>query len=473
MRKNLQISLFDIYNGISTSIEEKKPELISLLDDNIDFNSLISYQFYNAFYSYFGRKHKYHLISFIKALILSKLLGFSDSQLITVLKCSSELRDFCQFDKVPDASYFSRFKQRFCSYLAVMFETLVDITEPICREINEKKADYLIYDTTGIELNVAENNPKFFNSKLKQAKAISKGTDYNPYVGVYKLLPECSVSNSSAKQQYINGHYCYALKIGILTNGLGIIRNISFFDDDFKNVHPDIVTHKTDNPGMDKEIGDSISLKPVLSDFFIKHKHLSYKTFIGDSSFDKYDNYTMLKNDFFFSRMCIPLNRRNNKVSNTEFDEFGTPICPLDKTPFTCLGKSGGKNRSLRFKWVCHKSIRQRNKRICICKTPCTSSNYGKCTYTYPDKNIRLYPGIPRNTEHWNNLYKHRVVIERTINLIKDCFGIGSLKTHNTKTVKADLYLAGITQLVGVLLAKALQKPNLFKSVRKLISKVS
>lgn len=163
---------------------EKKPELISLLDDNIDFNSLISYQFYNAFYSYFGRKHKYHLISFIKALILSKLLGFSDSQLITVLKCSSELRDFCQFDKVPDASYFSRFKQRFCSYLAVMFEALVDITEPICRKINEKKADYLIYDTTGIELNVAENNPKFFNSKLKQAKAISKGTDYNPYVGV-------------------------------------------------------------------------------------------------------------------------------------------------------------------------------------------------------------------------------------------------------------------------------------------------
>lgn len=51
-----------------------------------------------------------------------------------------------------------------------MFEALVDLTDPICRKINVKKADYLVYDTTGIELPVAENNPKFFNTKLKAAK---------------------------------------------------------------------------------------------------------------------------------------------------------------------------------------------------------------------------------------------------------------------------------------------------------------
>jgi hypothetical protein len=71
--------------------------------------------------------------------------------------------------------------------------------------------------------------------------------------------------------------------------------------------------------------------------------------------FDSYDNYSMLKNDFHFNRVCIPLNLRNSKKANTSFDEFGTPICPIDKTPFTFLGKSGGKNRSARFKWVCHK----------------------------------------------------------------------------------------------------------------------
>ena len=473
MQKNVQMSLFDIYENISTSIEEKKPELISLLDENIDFDALISHRFYSAFYSFYGRKHKYHLVSFIKALILEKLMGFNDSQLILVLKCSRELRDFCEFDKVPDASYFTRFKQNYGIFIAEMFEALVDITEPICREINEKKADYLIYDTTGIELKVAENNPKFFNTKLRQTKADCKGTSSNPYMSVYKTLPDFSATNPSAKQQYINGHYCYALKTGIVTNGIGIVRHISVFDDSFKAAHPETVTQKSDNPDIDKEIGDSVSLKPVLSDFFGKHKSFYFKTFISDSSFNSYDNYSLLKNDLHFQRACIPLNPRNSKTADDNLDEHGTPVCPIDKTPFIYLGKSGGKNRSERFKWVCQKSVQKGNTRICICDTPCTTSSYGKCTYTYPNKNFRLYPGIPRNTEHWDNLYKHRVVVERTINIFKDSFGISSLKSHNTATVKSDLYLAGITQLVGVLLAKAIHKPKLFKSVRKIVTSVA
>ena len=198
-----------------------------------------------------------------------------------------------------------------------------------------------------------------------------------------------------------------------------------------------------------------------------------YVTDLGDAAFDSYDNYTMLKNDFSFKRVCIPLNNRNSKNSDASFDEHGTPVCPLDKTPFSFLGKSGGENRSLRFKWVCSKSIPCGSTRICTCETPCTASSYGKCTYTYPDKNFRMYPGIPRNTEHWDNLYKHRVYIERTIFLLKDCFGLDSLRTHNTLTIKADVYIAAITQLIGVILAKSLHELKLFKSVRKLIKKVS
>lgn len=94
-----------------------------------------------------------------------------------------------------------------------MFEHLVDITEPICRRINTKKADYLIYDTTGIEANVSENNPKFFSTKLKEAKKLAKGNDgYNPYLGVYSLLPSESKTNPEIRQQYINGHFVMPLK---------------------------------------------------------------------------------------------------------------------------------------------------------------------------------------------------------------------------------------------------------------------
>lgn len=470
-----QTSLFDIYENVNSSFTEKKSELVSLLEKHIDFSSLISYGFYRAFYSSFGRKHKYHLESFIKALIIQKLFAFNyDSQLILVLKCSDDLRNFCGFDKVPDSSYFTRFKQKYCNYLIELFHDLVDITEPICREIDAKKADYLIYDTTGIEPYVAENNPKFLNSKLKEAKKLSKAyPGYNPYTGVYSLLPDTSKADPSARQQYINGHYCYAHKVGVMTNGNGIIRNIAFFDDDFKKAHPNAISRKSDNPDLDKEISDSHSLKPVLTDFFKKHPKLNYSTFLGDAAFDSYDNYNMLKNDFLFKRACIPLNNRNTQNTGTEFDEYGTPVCPLDKTPFTFLGKCGGKNRSTRFKWVCHKSVSCGTKRICTCENPCTPSTYGKCTYTYPDKDFRMYPGIPRNTEHWDNLYKHRVYIERTIFLFKNCFGLDSLRTHNTVTVKADVYLAAITQLIGVILSKSIHELKLFKSVRKLIKKVS
>ena len=464
--------MWDIYNGVSEAIEQHKPQLIRLLEEHIDFDKLIPVSFKLAFYRHMGRKHKYHLESYIRAFVVQKLLGIPrDTLLLSVLRLSAELRDFCGFDKVPDASQLTRFRENYKSYLAEMFEHLVDLTESICREINAKKADYFIYDTTGIELPVAENNPKFFNSKLREAKKLAKSNpNFDPYKAVYAFLPEASRTNPDARQQYINGHFCYATKVGIVTNGLGICRHIAFFDDDFRKRHPEVCSPKTDNPDSDKEIGDSVSLKPVLSDFRAAHPTIDFKTFIGDSSFDSYDIYAMLKNDFSFERACIPMNPRNSTASSAHFDASGTPICPVSGMPFTSLGKSGGKNRSSRFKWVCPASVQKGSSRVCSCDHPCTDSSYGKCVYTYPDKDFRLYPGVPRATDHWNNLYRHRVAIERTINIFKDSFVLDSGKSHRSVTVKADLFLAGITQLIGVLLADALHKPKFIKSVRRLIA---
>lgn len=87
----------------------------------------------------------------------------------------------------------------------------------------------------------------------------------------------------------------------------------SNFDNDFKKSHPYVVTKKSNNPDADKEISNSQALKPVLSDFFDRHPTMSFSTFLGDSAFDSYDNYNMLKNEFNFQRVCIPLNRRNSK----------------------------------------------------------------------------------------------------------------------------------------------------------------
>lgn len=60
----------------------------------------------------------------------------------------------------------------------------------------------------------------------------------------YGLMPSQAVSSPDAKQQYINGHFCYADKFAILTNGLGIVRHIAFLDDDFKTNHPELPVDK-------------------------------------------------------------------------------------------------------------------------------------------------------------------------------------------------------------------------------------
>jgi len=469
---NMQTSLNDTYNDVSSAMENDKPRFLALLDEHIDFKELIPTAFIWTFYRQIGRPRDYDLESFVRFCVLQKILGIDcNNTFLNILRLSTELREYCRFDKVPDASKITLFKQDFVYYIKMILDNLVEITEPICREIDEKKADYLIYDPSGVEVQVAENNPKFLNTKLINAKKLSKiNPELNPHSIAYSSMPNFAAANPFVEQQYINGHICYAFKTGVLTNGLGIVRDISFFDDEFKLNHPEVVTKKTDNPEIDKVIGDSVSLRPVLSDFFDKHPSFSYNTFVADSAFDSYDNFNMLHNEFNFGRVAIPLNQRNSSSAHSEFDANGTPVCPVDGTPFIFVGDCGGKNRSERFKWVCHRSESAGNTRVLTCETPCTDSKYGRCVYTYPDKDFRLYPGIARGTEHWDNLYKHRVLIERTIYLLKEPLCGATCNSLSMRTAKADLLFAGITQLLGVILANAIDKKHLYKSVRKLIA---
>ena len=59
--------------------------------------------------------------------------------------------------------------------------------------------------------------------------------------------------------------------------------------------------------------------------------------------------------------------------------------------------------------------------------------------------------------------------MERTINLIKDTFVVEARKSWNTITTKIDVHFAGITQLIGVLLVKALHKFKDIKSNSKIL----
>ena len=244
-----QLSLADIFSDCQNKFDNNKYEFLSILDETINLDEIVPTSFVCHFHAATGRPHKHLLYPMLKALLL--LLIFSiptTSLLIVFLKYSQELRDFCGFDVVPDASKFTRFKQDFLLDLQSMFDHMVELTEPICQKIDSQKASMLLFDTSGIEAWVTENNPKYANRIIKQLKAFkkAKGLDdsYDPYKAAYGSMPSHAAANPAIQQMYVNGHFCYAYKFGIITNGLGIVREISFYNKDFLASHPEIVIEK-------------------------------------------------------------------------------------------------------------------------------------------------------------------------------------------------------------------------------------
>jgi len=484
-----QLSLTDIFQDCQNKLDNDKPAFLSLLETHIDIDEIIPISFRNHFYASTGRTRKYPLHAFLWALIIQRIFSIpTDQLLLTFLSYSKPLREFCGFTKVPDASKITRFKQDFLDDLQLVFDNLVDVTEPICKAIDSVKADMTIFDSSGIEAFVTENNPKYANRIIKQLKAFAKANNfdnnYDPYKAAYGNMPSHAAANPEIKQLYINGHFCYVFKFGIVTNGLGIVRHISFYNKEFMDSHPEIVIEKkSDSPDEDKCAHDSKLLIPTLKDFFAKHPLISPKTFLGDAAFDTVQLYkALLTGDTFgdsrhFSQAYIPLNARSH-LENVDYtiNEHGIPCCPHDDSlPMKPEGtKMRGNVKTFKFvcpkvKWIYDKHT-QKVHRECQCENSCTSSKCGRMVYIYPEKDLRAYPGTIRGTKEWDDTYKVRTVIEQDINHIKENLCLAGRRTQNERTLHADLILAGITQLITVVLADKIHHHEYIRSLKPLIT---
>lgn len=291
-------------------------------------------------------------------------------------------------------------------------------------------------------------------------------------------------ANPEVKQLYINGHFCYVYKFGIVTNGLGIVRHIAFYNKDWLDAHPEIVVDKkSDSPDEDKSVGDAKLLVPTLKDFFDAHPLIDTAAFLGDAAFDSVGIYkALLTGDTFginrhFHRAFIPLNHRSG-LENPDYtiNEDGIPCCPNNPgRPMNPEGSAPLRSGVNRFKFVCPEIKWEAGgdgkwRRVTHCGEPCTSSLSGRMVYVYPEKDLRAYPGVVRGTPEWNSAYKTRSTVERTINHFKDCLCVADRKTQNEKTLHTDLLLAGITQLITVLLADKIHSHQFIRSLKPLIA---
>lgn len=470
-----QVSFSDIFSDCQNKLIDDSSSFFSLLAEHIDLDDFIPPEFHSAFYRSIGRSRIYPLHGFLSAFILQKIFSIpTDSLLLLFLNICKELRDFCGFSKVPDASLMSCFKHDFEPYIERMFQCMVDYTEPICQSIDSSLAQMLTFDTFGIELYVTENNPKPLNALIKKLRAFYKDKpDVDPYRMAYGLMPSKVAAYPDAKQMYINGHFCYADKFAILTNGLGIVRHISFIDDAaFKTAHPDLVIEKkTDSPDEDKSVGDASALVPVLQDFFSLHPGFHPDTFLGDSAFDSADLYGKLFHDFHFSKTLIPYNPRNESpLKKVGYNEYGYPTCPNNASlamKYCGITKENG--RSDRMKWICPK-MHYHKGWVCDCENPCSTAKKGRTTYTYKNMDLLMFPGIQRDTKEWNDTYKIRTIVERAINHFKINMCIAGRKTRNHTTTKADVFLAGIASQLTIIVAYAMNCPQYIRSLKPLIA---
>ena len=208
-----QLTLAEVFEDCQNKFDNDKYQFLSLLDQTINLDEIVPVSFVTHFHASTGRPRKHPLYPMIKALLIQCIFSIpTDTLLIIFLKYSQELRDFCGFRVVPDASKFTRFKQDFLMDLQSMFDHLVDITEPICQRIDSNLASMSIFDTSGIEAWVTENNPKYANRIIKQLKAFAKAhnfdKNFDPYKAAYGSMPAHATANPAIQQMYINGHFC-------------------------------------------------------------------------------------------------------------------------------------------------------------------------------------------------------------------------------------------------------------------------
>jgi hypothetical protein len=485
INKLKQLNMFEQIAELSNLKKKQPTGFIKLLSENFDIQSFIPESFTQKYYAELGRDRKYELTSVLSALILMQIFHIPTTVLLNLfLIFSTEIREFCCFyDDIPDESFFSRFKTDFEADIADLFNAMVPQTIAICNDINASlPADSpnkdgnskLIYDTSGLKPRVKENNPKTLVSEVNRMKSYAKvlnNKDFNPYAAAYKNMPKFANANHNIKLDFVNGHFGYFYKFGLITNGWGIPLYFKFFDEEFYKT----VEKEFETPEDQKYCYDNASLKPVIEPFLESLKNTSdfkFKYFLGDSEFDSYDNFGFLQ-QCGFEKVFIPINPRNkgtNKIGDLEYDVEGLPLCPLDKTPFKAEGPCKGKNRSLRFKFTCPKSRRdKKGKCYHTCEKPCTDKKSGRMTYVYPDKDFRLCPGVQRNSKEWDDEYHGRACIERSLSSFKSNPCIESPRSLNTATMRADLCLTAISKLVTVILAYSINKPEYIKSVSKFL----
>ena len=180
---------------------------------------------------------------------------------------------------------------------------------------------------------------------------------------------------------------------------------------------------------LDARRHDSVSAIVSLREFRTINPDIPVRDVCLDSAHDNYATYGLCQK--WKIRPFIDLNsnrgRPDSIPDSISIDEDGTPLCMAG---FRMVNWGYCKQKHSR-KWRCPLACGKVGS--CPCKEKCSPSPYGRCVYTKPDWDIRLYTPVPRGTEEYKEIYNNRTSCERVNNRVLNDYHLHDMGIHTRK----------------------------------------
>lgn len=191
---------------------------------------------------------------------------------------------------------------------------------------------------------------------------------------------------------------------------------------------------------LDARRHDSVSGIVSLAEFRMLNPEFIITNLCMDSANDNYPTYELCK--AWDIHPFIDLNSNRGRPASIperlNIDKDGTPLCQAGFR-MTHWGYSPSRHD---VKWRCPVATGKEEK--CTCEVPCTPSPYGRCVYTKPDWDIRLYTPIARGTQEYIRIYNNRSGSERVNNRVLNDYHLHDMILHGKKRYSFFAMIAGI-----------------------------
>lgn len=180
---------------------------------------------------------------------------------------------------------------------------------------------------------------------------------------------------------------------------------------------------------LDARRHDSVSAIVSLREFKTINPDIPVRDLCLDSAHDNYATYELCRK--WNIRTFIDLNTNRGRPGSIpdsiSIDQDGTPLCMAG---FRMVNWGYCKQKHSR-KWRCPLACGKTD--FCPCREKCSSSSYGRCVYTKPDWDIRLYTPVPRGTVEYKKIYNNRTSCERLNNRVLNDYHLHDMGIHTRK----------------------------------------